>query len=442
MGGNGVVNFLSQKESGKSGQQGRANRGESARGRKNKLPKRFRGHCHRPPPKPPLLRELEKRGDVKKTERGRRGGKKNAKPTSKEASQGETSESFGSRPHGNERRDHQATARELGSIFAQTGHDEPLPLQERCWEAWQANRNALLIAPAASGKTLAYLVPAAAESWKQTGNSSLSAKAHKFGSHSPAALIVVPSRELAQQVASIGQRLAANGATCVHGGVDVDEQVYAVMKRPGIVVGTPGRLEAMSKSGVLDLARCSFVALDEVDKLLAHGLQSQLEALKERLVSRKVSMLASATLPQRVRSAASAWLGEDCLFVRDGDHKSRHRNSTEKGEHKDGSELEEELGDAHMRVSQTVHVCAQHKKHRKLLRHLTNLAQENGGSVPRCAVFVNKRVACRLVSKMVFKHGHRSITLHGGMPQEKRDAALSAFRKADSAVLVATDVAG
>ena len=89
-----------------------------------------------------------------------------------------------------------------------------------------------------------------------------------------------------------------------------------------------------------------------------------------------------------------------------------------------------------------MHVCAEHKKGRKLLKHITELRKNDGRSRSRVLVFANRIKTVNFVGDMLRRHGEKTGTLHGEMKQEKRELALAGLQERECPVLVATDVAG
>ena len=210
-------------------------------------------------------------------------------------------------------------------------------------------------------------------------------------------LIVAPTRELAQQIASVGNKLkraAPVKLVCVVGGTNQQEQeesLLAPTKLGVLVVGTPGRLcatvcfnaggtkksdDGSGKSVVVPasenrLGDCKIFILDEADRMLALGFEPQLEQLYENLPKERQTALFSATFPAKVKQIARKWLKKDYEKVTlSANAVDISAQNAEKGK--------EELVQRASKVIQTVHVCAEHKKSRKLMKYVDNLRKEDG----------------------------------------------------------------
>jgi len=259
------------------------------------------------------------------------------------------------------------------------------------------------------------------------------------------ALLLAPTREVAQQTAQAARRLRplfGLRTTSIFGGVPREEQEKLLATPPHILVATPGRLVDLLDDGVVSLGGVRYVVLDEADKLLSLGFSEQLESVRRvlgigpghpavplalapaRLPPRRRPQvcLATATMPGSVEAAASKWLREpERVHLSDAGGASISRA-----------------------VTQIVQVCAEHKKPRKLLRHLENIRSQHDGerNPPRVLVFANRIKTVRFVHKLLADAKLRVAMLHGERSQEERQEAMVAFRSGKTNMLVATDVAG
>ncbi|KAK9820851.1 hypothetical protein WJX81_002280 [Elliptochloris bilobata] len=326
------------------------------------------------------------------------------------------------------------------------GFEAPTPIQERAWRAALAGRDIQAVAEPGSGKTLGFLLPAAA---------ALAAAGHnaRTSPAGPLALVLVPTRELAAQVAAVGRTLQrTSGLRCaaLYGGVERAGQVVVLQRRPHVVIATPGRLLDLADDSEIDLGGVAHVVLDEADKMLSLGLEPQLERLRALLLpegsasaraddegaerraageaaggpgarERPQVQLWTATMPDALRAAAARWL-----------QRPRRLRALASGSAISRS------------VVQVVHVCAEHKKPAKLLKHLKQIqaAGEGQRNPPRVLIFVNRIKTARFVAGEVAAAGFRTALLHGDRPQAEREAAMRDFRSGKAQALVATDVAG
>ncbi|HEX2292857.1 MAG TPA: DEAD/DEAH box helicase [Gaiellaceae bacterium] len=262
-----------------------------------------------------------------------------------------------------------------------------------------AGRDVLAKSPTGSGKTLAFAIPVA--------------QRLAFSDARPSALVLVPTRELAVQVAEeladIGRARGLRVAA-VCGGTSVGAQAKAA-KQAHILVATPGRLEDLARRRLLSLDRIAILVLDEADRMLDMGFQPQVDAIVRRLPRKRQTMFFSATLDGEVAELARAYT----------DHPSRF-----------DAELPGNLerGDTEHRF---VGVTDRNK--------VETLVEMLGHDEGLTLVFVRtKRGADRLVRRLT-AHGVKAMAMHGDMSQRSRERALAAFEAGKVTTLVATDVA-
>ena len=316
------------------------------------------------------------------------------------------------------------------------GHRRIAPIQKSSWAALCSNSSdCLSVAPPGSGKTLAFLLPAFDVVIKRVAEFMSSTNGKKNGSNNAISrknvidgLIVAPTRELAQQIASVGNKLkraAPVKLVCVVGGTNQQEQeesLLAPTKLGVLVVGTPGRLcatvcfnaggtkksdDGSGKSVVVPasenrLGDCKIFILDEADRMLALGFEPQLEQLYENLPKERQTALFSATFPAKVKQIARKWLKKDYEKVTlSANAVDISAQNAEKGK--------EELVQRASKVIQTVHVCAEHKKSRKLMKYVDNLRKEDGRARSRARVYQshqNGKVCERFVGQTRRKSVH------------------------------------
>ena len=162
---------------------------------------------------------------------------------------------------------------------------EPFPIQTMVWEDVRSGRDTLARSKTGSGKTLAFALP-------------IADRLDPDASPLPAALVLVPTRELAQQVTAEFQIVA--GATglsvkAVYGGTNVKEQARGV-DDAHVLIATPGRLDDLAIRGLIDLSGVHVLVLDEADRMLDMGFQPQVDRIVRRLPKDRQTMFFSATL--------------------------------------------------------------------------------------------------------------------------------------------------
>jgi superfamily II DNA/RNA helicase len=287
----------------------------------------------------------------------------------------------------------------LVDALAAAGITEPFPIQAITIPDGLAGRDVCGKAKTGSGKTLAFGLP-------------ILARTPKAERGRPATLVLVPTRELAIQVADVLAPLGTavdRKVIAVYGGQRMEVQLTALAKGVDVVIATPGRLIDLVDRGAVSLADASIVVLDEADRMVDMGFLPQVEWLLRHIDGRHQTLLFSATLDGAI------------------DHMVRHY-------------LHDPV--RHEIASKTVTV--EEMQHRFLLVHemdkvrvLANLAR----AYPKTLAFVrSKRGADRLVIDLK-KEGVSAAAIHGDLPQRHRERVLDEFTAGKLQILVATDVA-
>ncbi len=262
-----------------------------------------------------------------------------------------------------------------------------------------AGQDVLAKSPTGSGKTLAFGIPLVERTTADGG--------------APSSLVLVPTRELAAQVAEDLEPLAqARGVrvVAVYGGAPMGPQIKRV-KGAQILIATPGRLQDLVERRVVSLDKVATLVLDEADRMLDMGFKPQVERIMRRLPERRQTMLFSATLDGEVGELARA-------FTRNPAHFEAQ------------APIEAAQGEVDHRF---VEVTAEGK----VERLIEELEQERGLAL----VFVRtKRGADRLARKLS-RQEVSAIAMHGDMSQSQRERALERFRSGKIRTLIATDVA-
>jgi len=275
----------------------------------------------------------------------------------------------------------------------------PFPIQALAVPQGLAGRDVLAKSPTGSGKTLAFGLPLV-ERTTRAGKS-------------PAALVLVPTRELAQQVADELCRLGGVRGlrvTAVFGGAPVARQARQV-RDAHLLVATPGRLQDLLDRRLVSVDAVRTLVLDEADRMLDMGFRPQVERIIRRLPRDRQTMLFSATLDGEVGELARTFTHDPV------------RLEASLPSHGENGVVEHSF----------VGVTADGK----LDALIGELEAERGLAL----VFVRtKRGADRLADKLSRRNVAAAV-LHGDMPQTARDRALARFRRGDVRTLIATDVA-
>jgi ATP-dependent RNA helicase RhlE len=283
--------------------------------------------------------------------------------------------------------------------LARRGVVEPFAVQRRVLADALAGRDALVQSPTGSGKTLAFGIPLV----------------ERLDASAPptAGLVLVPTRELAAQVAAeIAPIATARGLRVAraYGGVSVASQAR-LAARAHILVATPGRLDDLAGRGDVRLEHVRMLVLDEADRMLDMGFLPQVERLVARTPRSRQTMFFSATLDGACARAASAWTRDPV----------RHRED----------ERVEVSGPVEHRF---VPVAAETR-----VDALVELLVDQGDG--RSLVFVRTRHGADRLVKKLARAGVRAAVMHGSKTQAARERALGEFAAGRVRALVATDVA-
>jgi ATP-dependent RNA helicase DeaD len=230
-------------------------------------------------------------------------------------------------------------------------------------------------------------------------------------------LILVPTRELAMQVAEAIHKYARGSGISVvpvYGGASMGQQARALERGAHIVVATPGRAHDHIRRRSLDLTRLQILVLDEADEMLDMGFAEDLDAILEATPPERQTALFSATMPTRILSIAQKHLKDP-------------QRITIAREKAPAGKLP--------RVRQLAYVVARAHKPAALQRVL------DIESPASALVFCRTRLEVDSLAETLNAHGYRAEALHGGMQQRQRDAVMNRFRAGKADLLIATDVA-
>lgn len=295
-------------------------------------------------------------------------------------------------------------ARVVGAL-ARAGFDSALPVQAAAIPAVLAGRDAVVSAETGSGKTIAYLAPLT--SLLLTGPRRRGVRV----------LVLVPTRELALQVAEVAQMLGRSShlpCAAVYGGVGMGDQAKALRDGVPIVVATPGRLLDHMKRGNCKLHHVEAVVLDEADRMLEMGFVEDVRRIVGETPESRRTLLFSATIDARVESL-SRRLARDPVRI-------------EVGAPAAGRAMPSGLRHLATIVRAPLKL--------PLLVHL--LHDPTWESV---LVFARTRHRCGALADALVQAGVSAAALHAERSQTEREAALARFRRGELQALVATDVA-
>ncbi len=297
-------------------------------------------------------------------------------------------------------------APDLLKTLTELGYEEPTPIQREAVPPLLAGRDLLGQAATGTGKTAAFALPLLQRSERREPEP-----------RKPRSLVLVPTRELAMQVAEAIHRYGKERRTTVlpiYGGQSIGQQLRALDRGVEVVVATPGRALDHLNRGTLKLDAVGMVVLDEADEMLDMGFAEDLDAILQRTPASRQTALFSATLPPRILAIAERHLKKPVRIAIAREHAR--------------------AGEA-PRVRQVAYVVPRAHK-------ATALGRVLDMETPTSAiVFCRTRVEVDSLTEAMGAHGYRADALHGGFAQEQRDRVMKRFRAGASDLLIATDVA-
>ncbi len=289
-------------------------------------------------------------------------------------------------------------------------YQQPTPIQAQAIPSVLAGRDLIAGANTGSGKTATFALPLLQKIQEQQTSKGTKASKGNYVS----GLILVPTRELAKQVADSIKFYAAhfNGAiktVAVFGGVSANTQMLALRGGTDILVATPGRLIDLISSNAIKLDRVNTLVLDEADRMLSLGFTDELSALLALLPKKKQILLFSATFPEQVQTLTQELLNNPI-------------------------EIQLQSSDASTLVQRVFTVNKGEKT--ALLAHLIKLHQWR-----QALIFVNAKNNCEHLAGKLAKRGISAAVFHGDKGQSERSRVLDGFKAGEIDVLIATDIA-
>ncbi len=295
---------------------------------------------------------------------------------------------------------------DLVLALTELGYEEPTPIQREAIPPLLAGRDLLGQAATGTGKTAAFALPLL----QRLGRV-------RPVPLKPAVLVLVPTRELAIQVAEAfhryGQRLDAD-VVPIYGGQDFRRQIQALQRGVHVVVATPGRVLDHLRRQTIDLSGLAAVVLDEADEMLDMGFAEDLEQILDAAPTDRQTALFSATIPRRIAAIAEAHLREPLRVHIPQEARAK--------------------GDV-PRVRQVAYIVPRAHKIAALGRVL------DLESPALALIFCRTRTEVDSLAQTLSGRGFRVEALHGGMSQDQRDRVMRKVRGGTVDLLVATDVA-
>ena len=292
--------------------------------------------------------------------------------------------------------------------LADQGYVNPTPIQAQAIPVVLKGRDVMGAAQTGTGKTAGFSLPIIQQLLPQANASASPAR------HPVRALILTPTRELADQVADNVKAYSRHTplrSTVVFGGVDMAPQTAALRAGVEILIATPGRLLDHVQQKVLNLSQTQIFVMDEADRMLDMGFLPDLQRIINLLPKQRQNLMFSATFSPEIKKLAGSFLKDPVLV------EVARSNATAE------------------RVTQEVFKVDEESK-RDAVVHLLSERE-----IRQVIVFSNTKIGASRLARELEKQGIKASAIHGDKTQNERMAALEAFKNGGIDVLVATDVA-
>lgn len=303
-------------------------------------------------------------------------------------------------------------------IVEQLGYTEPTPIQRQAIPLGLQNRDVVGVAETGSGKTAAFVLPLLA--WILSLPQDIIRGREEDG---PFAVILAPTRELAQQIEGEAIKFArplGYRTVSVVGGLSREEQGNALRMGCEIVIATPGRLVDMLESRYVVLNRCSYVVMDEADRMVDMGFEPDVKKILDYLpVSNQKPDDESAEVAERMLAHLPNHQRYRQTVMFTATMPPAVERLTRQYMRRPAYIAIGTVGHAADKVTQVVEMMRENDKKERLLELL------GSGIEPPIIVFVNLKRGAELLGKSLEKMGFRACTLHGGKGQEQRCVAPS-----------------
>ena len=299
-------------------------------------------------------------------------------------------------------------AEPLAKAISEMGYASMTPIQAQAIPVVLTGKDVMGAAQTGTGKTAAFSLPLLQRMMVHENSSASPAR------HPVRALVLLPTRELADQVAQQIAQFAKHTklrSTVVFGGMDMKPQTLALKKGVEILVATPGRLLDHIEAKTAVLNQVEYVVLDEADRMLDIGFLPDLQRILSYLPKKRTTLLFSATFSPEIKRLAGSYL-QDPITI-----EVARPNETAST------------------VEQRFYSASDDDKRRVLTKVLRDR------QIRQAFVFVNSKLGCSRLARTLEREGLRAAALHGDKSQDERLKALEAFKQGEVDLLVCTDVA-
>ena len=296
-------------------------------------------------------------------------------------------------------------------------YDLMTPIQKYIIPYVLNKKDCLGCAQTGSGKTIAFLVPIVSLMLKE--GCPKEKMQYNYCSY-PVCLILVPTRELAEQIYKEARKVIHKTGiivTKVYGGVPCDSQIRELKQGSDIVIGTPGRLLEHIERRYLNLSMIQYLVIDESDRMLDMGFEDQMKSIvfNNQMTdkTKRNNLMFSATIPQNVLSISNKFMNESYLIT---------------------SSNKDDIGNANSNVTQIIEYLEDNDK---ILKLHEIFQQIQGNAI----LFMETKKSVDSLESFLEKRNYNVVAIHGDKPQTLRQEAIKLFSSGEVPILIATDVA-
>jgi len=282
------------------------------------------------------------------------------------------------------------------------GFSDLTPVQAETFTPFLKGKDVIVQAPTGTGKTCAFGIP----------------MIEKINSDSKTvdAIVLCPTRELViqtcEELTKVSKFKKGINIVAIYGGQPIDKQIFALKKKPQIIVATPGRLIDHLKRKTVKIKDLKILVLDEADEMLNMGFKEELDVILETVPTDRQTVLFSATMPEEIINIANKYQKENPCHIK---------------------VTKDEL---------TVNTVKQYYLEVKLPNRIETIERLiDANKYKLCMIFCNTKKKVDEISAELRQHKYPADALHGDMKQMQRDRVMSRFKKGITGILVATDVA-
>jgi ATP-dependent RNA helicase RhlE len=285
------------------------------------------------------------------------------------------------------------------------GFKRPTDIQFKAIPSIMNGEDVLAIAQTGTGKTAAFAIPVVDR---------IHGEKKSKRSAGIQCVVMVPTRELAQQIGGVFKTLARHTRVKVfslHGGIEQDAQVKKLQSGIDVLVATPGRMFDLANQGYVNLESVAVLVIDEADRMLDAGFAADITYIKKMLTRKHQTLFFSATINKEIKKLAYSHVKSSAIRIQLSPEDPVSKN-----------------------VSHFVMFVEMDDKR----FFLEKFIKDNPDS--KIIVFVRTRVRAERVAKAMERGAIRSMTIHGEKEQHERTEVMRKFREGDGTVLIATDV--